>query len=97
MKYVSIEKCCSLIEENRIDREHGANVYIMRKDDEIVLEFAYSEAKHDHFILSKITLICSDKIKEEIYQEYLALSMLIETKYNVLRFVDDVRGTEEEK
>lgn len=97
MKYINIEECLSSIQKNRIDREHGANVYLMRNEKEVILEFAYSQAKEEHFILAKKVFGSPNEIEEGVWQEYLAVSMIIETKYKIRRFVDDIRSVWERK
>ena len=97
MRYINMEECFSNIQENRIDRKRGAYVYLLRNEKEIVLEFAYSEEKNEHFILSKMIFVSPNEMKEEIWQEYLALSMILETRYLVRRFVDDLRNLKEKK
>lgn len=96
MDYLNIEECCSKIEDSRIDRENSANVYVMADDKRMLVSFAYSDKVNDEIILVDVQNYNKEHSKE-IWLEYLTLSMLIETKYKVRRFVDDVRTTEEEE
>lgn len=93
MVYLNIEECCSRIEEDRIDRDNMANVYIMADDKRMLVSFAYSDRKGDELILVD-TLNYNKEHAKEIWLEYLTLSMIIETRYKVRRFIDDVRTTE---
>ena len=77
--------------ETRIDRENGANAYLAATQKEVVLEFAYSREKKDHVILKRTSLPADRSVHEEIWVEYLAVSMFIEHSCRVKRFVDDVR------
>lgn len=93
MKHISIEECLSKIDVNRIDRENGANVYLGITRKEVVLELAYSQDKKDHIVLKRTSLPNDSKAQEDIWVEYLAVSMIIEHSYRVRLFVDDVRKT----
>lgn len=93
MKYINIDECLAQIDETRIDRNNHANVYLCRTASEVILQFAYSQDKQDHFILKKTSIPSDGNAYEEIWIEYLAVSMLIEHSYRVERFVDDVRKT----
>lgn len=93
MKYISIDECLAQIDETRIDRENGANVYLGITSKEVVLELAYSMEKKDHIVLKRTSLAQDSLVNEEIYVEYLAVQMIIEHSYRVRRFVDDVRRT----
>ena len=93
MKYISIDECLAQIDEARIDRENGANVYLGITSKEVILELAYSEKKTDHMILKRANLPADRRLHGEIWVEYLAVSMIIEHSYKVKRFVDDVRRT----
>ena len=94
--YIEFENVFSKIEESRIDRENSANVYVMADDNRMLVSFAYSDKANDEIILVDVQNYEKEHSKE-LWLEYLTLSMLIETKYNVRRFVDDVRTTEEEE
>ena len=93
MKYINFDECLAQIDEALIDRSNHANVYLCRTSSEIVLQFAYSQDKQDHFILKQTSIPLDANAYEEIWVEYLAVSMLIEHSYRVERFVDDVRET----
>lgn len=90
MKYISIEECLALIQEEKIKREKSANVYLGITNRDIVLEFAYSEDKQDHVLLKQMSTMCHPEL-EEVVQEYLAVAMIIEQTYKVRRFMDDIR------
>lgn len=90
MKYVNIEECCSKVEESRIDRESKANVYLMADDSRMLVSFAYTDRINDETVLIEVKNY-DKKNGEEIWQELLALSMFVENKYQIRRFVDDVR------
>lgn len=92
MKYINIDECLARIDEARIDRSNHANVYLCRTSSEIILQFAYSQDKQDHFVLKQDEYPSDMEVYEEIWREYLAVSMLIEHIYMVEQFVDDVRG-----
>ena len=91
MTYINIDECLQQIDETRIDRENGANVYLGITPKEIVLELAYSKEKKDHMVLKRTSLPADRKYHEAIWVEYLAVAMIIEHSYKVRRFVDDVR------
>lgn len=91
MKYISIEECLALIQEEKIKREKSANVYLGITNRDIVLEFAYSEDKQDHILLKQMTTICHPELLEEVVHEYLSVAMIIEQTYKVRRFMDDIR------
>lgn len=92
MKYINIDECLAQIDEARIDRSNHANVYLCRTSSEVILQFAYSRDKQDHIVLKQASVPSDGKAYEEIWVEYLAVSMFIEHSYRVPRFVDDVRG-----
>lgn len=92
MKYINIDECLAQIDETRIDRKNHANVYLCRTSSEVILQFAYSKDKLDHIVLKQTGLPSDWNTYEEIWTEYLAVSMIIEHSYRVKRFVDDVRG-----
>ena len=92
MKYINFDECLVQIDEARIDRNNHANVYLCRTASDVILQFAYSQDKQDHFILKQDEYPSDKEVYEEIWIEYLAVSMLIEHIYRVERFVDDVRG-----
>lgn len=91
MKYINIEECIAQIDVKRIKRKNHANVYLCRTSLEVILQFAYSQDEQEHIILKKTSLPSDGKAYEEIWTEYLAVSMIIEHSYRVKRFVDDVR------
>lgn len=93
MKYINIDECLSKIDEARIDRENDANIYLGITPKEVVLQLAYSNEQKDHVVLKRTSLPIDRQVHEEIWVEYLAVSMIIEHSYNVKRFVDDVRRT----
>lgn len=92
MKYINIDECLAQIDVKRINRKNHANVYLCRTSSEVVLQFAYSQDKQDHIVLKQASLPSDGKAYEEIWIEYLAVSLLVEYSYRVERFVDDVRG-----
>lgn len=92
MKYINIDECLAQIDEARINRNNHANVYLCRTSTEVILQFAYSQDKQDHIVLKQASIPSDGKAYEEIWIEYLAVSMFIEHSYRVHRFVDDVRG-----
>ena len=93
MKYINIDECLSKIEQGRIDRNNDANIYLGITPKEIVLELAYSREKSDHIVLKRISFPEDRRLHEEIYVEFLVVSMIIEHSCRVRRFVDDVRKT----
>lgn len=92
MKYINIEECLVQIEESRINRDKFANVYVSATDNEITLQFAYSDEMHDEIVLKRVKTICPRELQNEVWQEFLAVSMIIEHAFNVRRITDDVRG-----
>lgn len=93
MNYININECLAQINETRIDRSNHANVYLCRTASEIILQFAYSQEEKDHIVLKQTSIPSDGSVYEEIWVEYLAVSMIIEHSYKVKRFVDDVRRT----
>lgn len=92
MKYINIDECLAQINETRIDRSNHANVYLCRTESEVILQFAYSQDKQEHIVLKQTSLPSDGRAYEEIWAEYLSVSMIIGHSYRVQRFVDDVRG-----
>lgn len=91
MKYININESIAQIDESRINRKKHANVYLCATESAITLQFAYSEDKLDHFIIKQITSR-EMELSNEIWLEFLTVSMMIQMRYRVERYIDDVIG-----
>ena len=91
MKYLDVEKCLSMIDESKIDRYDYANVYVGASKDDMSICFAYSDKIEDEFTIVRIS--SKDiELTEEVWREFLAVSALIEKRFNVERIVDDANN-----
>ena len=91
MKVIDKENACKLINENLIQRESSANVYIWADAKEMGISFAYSDRKNDEIILTQITTICHAELCEELWEELLQIAKELASKYQVRLVIDDVR------
>ena len=92
MKYISIKDCLEKIDTTKINREKHANVYVGATNEQMILQFAYSEDKQDHLILVSENTPKNKKAQDEMWGEFLSVSMILEYAFEVARVVDDLRG-----
>lgn len=87
MKYINIEECLSKIDEKRIDYCRYPLVYAGADTYSMVVAFSYKE--EDEIDIVRITSE-EETFTEEMWQEFLLLSMIISNKFGVKRVVDNV-------
>lgn len=87
MKYLNIEECLSKIDEKRIDHCNYPQVYVCADKHIMAITFSYQDG--DDMEIIKITRK-EAYFTEEMWQEFLTLSMMISNKFGVERIVDNV-------
>ncbi len=86
MGQLNMDRCLGAIEPKRIDREHGANVYVYRCREAMGMTLAYSQEKGDEFHL----LQKDGAASEEQWKQLLEMSAWIAVRFGIWRVVDDV-------
>ncbi len=90
MSYINVEECLAKIDEKRINRYNYANIYVGADANTMSLAFAYSDNMEDEFSIIKFEA-SEMELTEELWQEILCVSKLIEQRFDVERIVDDTR------
>lgn len=93
MKYINVEECISKIDPEKVNIYDYANVYVSADKNSMTLAFSYSDNMEDEFSILRIT---EDEMEltDELWKEFLAVSILIRDRFNVERIVDNVRFEE---